>query len=331
MNKFIKNLPKVELHCHLDGSVPINTLKKFSENSKLIDQVAIKNSCKDLKEYLKSFDIILRYLQTKENLSIATYDIIKSLQEDKVEYIELRFAPLLHMDKGLSIEDVIESVSIGLDRAKKDFSTYVNLIICCMRHHEENQNLKLIKEIIKINNKYVKAFDFAGYEGKEANKKLKTLIEYIKNAGYFLTIHSGETGFIENVYDAINFNAQRIGHGLVAAKDDKLLDLSLKENIHYEFSIKSNYQTGAIKDYKEFPLEKFIDKNISFSINTDNRTVSFTNLNEELERITEIFNLDINKLIEIQKNSIISSFGEDYQKNKIIKDLDFYKKSINNL
>lgn len=328
---YIETMPKAELHCHLDGSIPIDTLYKLAERNnlepKMMDNVIAPENCQNLRDYLKSFDSALTVLQTKENLIDASYALIESVSQENVKYIEIRLAPLLHTREGLKVEEIIEYVSEGVNKAVQDFDIFVNLLICCMRNHENEVNNKLVKDIHKINNKLVVGFDFAGNEVDNANESIGEITELIKDNGFQLTLHSGECGCAHNIAQAIELGATRIGHGVAINNQTDLLPLVKKKDIHFELCPTSNYQTKAISSYGEFPLKLFLDNGISCSINTDNRTVSNTSLSKEFNLVKKIFGLTNQEILQLSLNAIRYSFAEKPVKEVVAKIMEsHYKK-----
>ena len=134
-------MPKVELHLHLDGSVPIDVLEELSGLSKEeIMEKVISNNDSSLSKYLEHFNFVNEYLQTKENLELASFALGQALERENVIYAEIRFAPLSHINKGLKLEEVVDSVLAGF----KKCSIKTNLILCMRRGAKEEDNLKVI-------------------------------------------------------------------------------------------------------------------------------------------------------------------------------------------
>ena len=227
----INKLPKIELHCHLDGSVRVDTIIDIAkkENIKLelyekcdVEKlVQVPNDCTSLNEYLKRFDLANKVMQSRENIKRVTFELLEDAQKENVKYIEVRFAPLLHLNGGLSIEEVIQSAIDGINEAEKMYDIKGNIILCCMRTMSEDDAILVVEEGKKFLNKGVVAIDLAGPEEEGFVKKYKKAIELARSYGYNITIHAGEAASSQNVIDAINIaKAQRIGHG-VRIKDMK--------------------------------------------------------------------------------------------------------------
>ncbi|MBS7575975.1 MULTISPECIES: adenosine deaminase [unclassified Enterococcus] len=322
----IKSLPKAELHCHLDGSVPVKTLQELAVKAKINQQQFAKiqapEKCHDLAEYLESFDVILKMLQTTESIEIATLATIQAAAQENVRYLELRFAPLLHLEQGLSVIEVINAVCSGITLAQKENNIHVNLLICAMRNHSDALNLSLLAELKTLHEKRVVGFDFAGDEAKVDNQKIAPIVQKALQNGLEVTLHSGECGCSHNVIEAIHLGAKRIGHGVAIKDNPKAMSICQQNNILLELCPTSNIQTDAIEDWQHYPLQFFLANHINCCINTDNRTVSNTNLTQEFLKLAQYCQLTIKQMLEVTSNAVQYSFASDELKKILIKEIE---------
>ena len=321
----INKLPKIELHCHLDGSVRVDTIIDIAKKEGIkLDSykrcdieklVQVPNDCTSLNEYLKRFDLPNKVMQSSENIKRITFELLEDAQKENIKYIEIRFAPLLHLQKGLSIEEVIQSAIDGINQAQRIYDIKGNLILSCMRNMRLDNTILLIEKGRKFLNKGVVAIDLAGPEEEGFANKYKRAIELARSYGYNITIHAGEAASAQNVIDAINIlKAQRIGHG-VRIKDMKdAYDLVKKTGVVLEMCPTSNIQTKAIECLNKYPLYDFYKDGIKLSINTDNRTVSNIDLSNEIKVISDEFNMSKEKYKDIYLNTIDAIFADESTK-----------------
>ena len=218
-NKIYNMNNLVELHLHLDGALSINNCRKLAkiQNINIPDEDAISHMmisssrCCDLNEFLTKFEFPLSLLQTREGIKEAVKNLQEELIEQGIIYAEIRFAPQLHLKKGLNQEEVVIAAIEGLNSS----TLKSNLILCCMRG---NNNHEANMETINLANKYlgkgVCAIDLAGAEGLYPTIDFKDIFDYAKELGVPFIIHAGEAAGPKSVYDAICFGAQRIGHGV---------------------------------------------------------------------------------------------------------------------
>ena len=310
----LKNIPKVELHLHLDGSVRLDTASKLTGKS--IEEVRslmiAKEKCHDLNEYLTKFNLANEIMQSQENLIRIAKELVEDLKNDNVIYAEVRFAPLLHTKKGLTGEEVIEAVLLGL----KDEDLKVNLILCMMRQFSFEDNLKTIELAIKYLDKGVVAIDLAGAEALYPTANFERLFQIAKDKNIPFTIHAGEADGKDSILSAINFKTKRIGHGVRCIEDKETLDMINKNNITLEVCPTSNIQTDIFKNYHDHPIRKLYDMNILVTINVDNMTVSNIDLTQEYEKLVKNFNFTLKDFKKMNINAINASFLKEELKEK---------------
>lgn len=322
----IHKLPKVELHCHLDGSVPMDVLMELAEEKGLpagvMKKAVAPSDCKDLKDYLSCFDVILSVLQTEKNLEKATYAVIREAHEENVKYLELRFGPLLHQAEGLTTKDTIRAVSKGVERATGDFPIAVNILVCALRNYSEEENSQLFRDVHEIANESVVGIDVAGDEANYPNECVASAVTEAKAMGLQMTIHSGECGCANSVLTAMHLGASRIGHG-VAVKDDPEAMQKVKENnVLLELCPTSNIQTRAVSGWDTYPLRQFLNEGVAVSINTDNRTVSNTTLTDEFLLCVNHCQVTCQEIKDLSLTAMAHSFATDEIRQTVISEIE---------
>ena len=321
----INKLPKIELHCHLDGSIRVDTIIDIAkrENIKLDSYekcdveklVQVPNDCTSLNEYLKRFDLANKVMQKSEYIKRITFELLEDAQKENIKYIEVRFAPLLHVNEGLSIYEIIQSAIDGINEAEKNYDIKGNLILCCMRTMSEEDAILVVEEGKKFLNNGVVGVDLAGPEEEGFVKKYKNALELANKYGYKITIHAGEAASGQNVIDAINIGkAQRIGHGVRIKDMKEAYDLVKETGVVLEMCPTSNIQTKAVEDFNNYPLYDFYKDGINISISTDNRTVSNINLTHEIKLIFDSFNMNKDEYVDIYLNNANATFADEYTK-----------------
>lgn len=321
--KELLELPKVELHCHLDGSVSMDLLRELATQQQMdlkeLEKVPAPRDCESLKEYLQGFEVILALLQTRESIQRATYDVIRQAAADHIAYTELRIAPKLHSDGGLSVSEVIEAVDAGRQLAKKDFDTQVGVLICGMKHHTEEENRELFERILFDGSlkEMVCGFDLAGDEAAHPTKESAGIFAGLDMSEMPMTLHAGECGCAQNVADSILLGAKRIGHGIAIMEDQAIADLSKEEDVLFELCPTSNLQTKAIASYEDFPIQRFLSEGIKCCLNTDNRTVSQTTLTEEYYLMFAHCGLTLSQMQQMNLDGLAYSFADEATKERL--------------
>lgn len=307
---------KVDLHLHLDGSLPIAIIPKLAEishvelhenpSNKLF---SVPAGCTSLESYLTCFELPLRLLQTEEALSIAAEALIKELYQEKVNLAEIRFAPQLHKDRGLREEQIIESTLDGIQKGLRECpGMKCGLILCMMVNGSEEDNRKTVYLAEKYIHHGVIALDRAGAESMKPMSEFKALFELAQKKDIPFTVHAGECGSWENIEMAVNFGATRIGHGIAAFLSDSTMDMLVKKNIPLEICVTSNLQTRAIMEGSIHPVKKLLDAGIKVTINTDNRTVSNTNLDKEYHILQREYGFTEEDIWKVQMNGRNATF-----------------------
>lgn len=323
----VRKLPKIELHCHLDGSVSPSALKSaavedgipfLSDAKEFINMVQVPASCGSLSRYLKCFDTILPYLQSKRALAIAAYDLMDQAAKENVVYMEVRFSPLSCCQKGLSCEEVVRSVLNGLEKGKMVYGVKSRVLLCLMRGDTEENNRLVIETAHDMISNGVVGVDLAGDESKYPPENYQALIHLAQDYGLKVTMHAGECGSVDNVKTSMLMGAQRIGHGIALQKSAALRKECAKANIILEMCPSSNFQTGAAKSWETYPIETFWNEHIPISINTDNRTVSNTTLTQEyllLNKKYQFFNYNVMQQLNLE--ALSHTFLLEEEKNEL--------------
>lgn len=324
----VNDIPKILLHLHLDGAIDIDDAFKWVKEDgikiskkDLLRELQVDEECHNLNDYLKKFDLPCKLLQTCERLEITSYHLFQKLAKLNVVYAEVRFAPLKHLEKGLTLDDVVISVINGFNKANVESGIMGGIILSLMRGEEYEKNKKVVDVAKKYLGKGVVGIDLAGAEALYPTKDYVKLFSYAKTLEIPFTIHAGEAAGVESIKAALDTGAKRIGHGVKVIDDEALMERVIKENILLEVCVTSNYQTEAIK--RRHPIEKLYRKGVKISINTDNDTVSGIDINREYARILQETKMDIEDLIKCNTNSIPFIFADDKTKNKL---LNMYEK-----
>lgn len=318
IKEYIKRIPKIELHCHLDGSIPKATMEDLLGKKLTNADISVDMECQSLAEYLEKFNIPLQALTTKEALKQAGKDFLHNLTSDNVAYVEVRFAPLLHVHEHLSLQDVMESVLSGLLEGEKETGISFGLIACAMRHHAIEDSLLMFQEIRDYYKHGLVGVDLAGDEAAFSNRRFVDLFIQAKNLGYRYTIHAGEVNNVDEIQFALDAEANRVGHGIALGGHKEMMKRCRKKGLGIEMCPISNMHTKAVSNWSEYPLREFLAEGLLCTVNTDNRTVSNTSLQKEFEFLVDRFQLEKEEVDTLIKNAIMISFADDSKKEELL-------------
>ncbi|EHI70652.1 adenosine/AMP deaminase [Streptococcus ictaluri 707-05] len=238
-NKF-QALARTELHCHLDGSLSLPIIRELAalaqvtipkSDADLKQCVTAPESCESLMDYLKTFEFIRPLLQTPEALKLATYDVVRQAALENVIYMEIRFAPELSMDKGLTANQVVEAVLEGMAEAEKDFNIMVRAIVCGLRQSPLSLTESIFNDVLEWAQKGLVGFDFAGNELDFPPILLEKLMKETSQKGFPFTLHAGECGCPNYISQAIAAGAKRLGHATAICHETELIDQLVSHQI----------------------------------------------------------------------------------------------------
>ena len=328
----------IDLHLHLDGSLSEQDFLYLSKKDGISlgddfpNNIYVLSDCPSLEVYLERFALPCKLLQSEENLKHVTASLVKRLYKMGYIYAEIRFAPQLHTLEGMSQMDAARSALEGLNEALKEcYGFEANLILCCMRHAPEEVNIETVEVARNLKGTRVVAVDLAGAEALHPGTYYKNVFDLAKKYDLNITIHSGEATGSDEVMMALDNGAMRIGHGVHLKVNSEDGDRAKKENVCFEFCPTSNLQTKSLKSYKDVPVLSFLDKGIPFTINSDNMTVSNTDVYQEFSHMYQTFKLSRETVKSLLNNSIDYSFADAKVKKMLHEKLDekiddFYNK-----
>lgn len=312
----LQALPKVELHCHLDGSLSLKAIRRLAAmahrpipatDADLQKLVQVQEPVLDLMDYLQKFDFVAPLLQTRAALHLAAYDVLEQAAKENVQYIEIRFAPAFSTDQGLTYSETIEAVLAGLEQGRLAFGIESNLLICGMRQLSNAQNIDTFKAAAPFLTQGG-GVDFAGNEADFPPEDLEPALTYAKAHHLKLTLHAGECHCAHNIYESIRAGVQRIGHGTALYEAPELADLIKKNKVCLELCLTSNLQTKAIHSIADYPYDLIVRKKLLACINTDNRTVSNTTLTKEYALFHHYFGTTTTQFLKFNLAGINAAF-----------------------
>ena len=284
------------LHDHLDGGLRPSTAKELAKAIDYkpineIDDVANffdRSSSKSLEDYLEAFTHSIALMQTFNNLEKIAYEAAADMHQNNINFYESRYAPFYSVNDDLSPKDVLSAINSGFKLAENEFGIVSGLILCGMRH--DPQNVKDVAELAIENKELIIGFDIAGPELNYLPSMYKDIFLKVKNEGINITIHAGEGDGVHSIQEALDNGAKRIGHGVRIIEDisdDNALgptaDHVLQNNIPLEVCITSNLHTNMYRSPQDHPISRLYELGFNISLNTDNRLMSNTSINNELK------------------------------------------------
>ena len=307
----------IDLHLHLDGAVTCDIAERLADMQEIIlpaegealeKLLSVGEDCKDLNEFLECFELPLKLLQMAEALSECAFLVAEKMREQGVIYAEIRFAPQLHCEKGLTQREAVEAVIKGLSRS----TLKTGLILCCMRGKGiEEKNLETAALAKEYLGKGVCALDLAGAEGLFPTADFEELFVKVRGSGVPFTIHAGEADGAMSVMKAIEFGAARIGHGVRINEDEELVKLIAEKSIPLEMCPTSNKLTRASEDMDKYPFMDYLSRGIKVTVNTDDPAIERTDIAAEYRFMERRYGMTAQQEMKVLMNAADAAFASD--------------------
>lgn len=321
-----QRLPKIELHLHLDCSLSYKAVSRLapsvSQEEYLRDYVAPAR-CTNLADFLSRAPMGFQLMQSEDSLRAVTEDVFEQLVTDGVVYAELRFAPHLHIEKGMMAERVVEVVEKTTEELARATGVEANLILCTLRHFGAEQSMQTVKLVEQFAGSRVVALDIAGDEAGYPLDAHVAAYKYARDRGLPRTAHAGEACGPESVWETLHLLApQRIGHGVRSIEDPKLVEHLRSERIHLELCPSSNVQiVPSIASWEAHPIDQLYRAGVSLNLNTDTRMLNPATLTGEYEGMKRNFGWGEAELLKTNLMGLEAAFAGRDVKERVRKRL----------
>ena len=317
LNQIIREMPKIDLHRHLEGSLRLETLLAIATEYEIalptFDMEGFRpfvqmvpGDPRSSQQFLGKFQVLRQFYRSKAIIKRVTYEVIADAAADNVKYMELRFTPqalnnLMHCD----YQEVVNWVCEAVDQAVQTLDIQVVLILSMNRHESVEIGEQVLQAAIDFADRGVVGLDLAGQEPGHSGLPFRDLFERAKAEGFGVTIHAGEWAGAANVREAVEvLGADRIGHGIRMVEDPLLFDLLQTRGTVLEVCPTSNVQSGAVADFNVHPLIPLYKNGIKTTINTDDPLICNVTMSDEIAQVmrTMSFSLD-----DVKKNLLMAA------------------------
>ncbi len=322
LRALVRAMPKAELHLHLDGSLRIDTALELARTrgvdapgtfagmravlvgpDRVTDQAAL----------LRAFDLPIALMQDDEALERAAADLVEDKAFDHVRYAEIRWAPLLHTERGLTGRQVVEAVARGAQEAASRYGIEIRLIATLMRTHPPEANLSFVRDLEAggVPDSVV-AVDLAGPEACYPDPELhRAAIDLARAIGLHVTLHAGEWGGAAQVRRALALDPERIAHGPMAIDDPDLVRELIARGTWLDLCPTSNAQARIVPSIEAHPLRRLLQAGVPVTLSTDDLTVSDISLSDEYERAVTRIGITLPELWAMDLAGIDAAFCDE--------------------
>lgn len=313
----------IDLHLHLDGAISMDSARKLAalqnisipeDDDELRTMMTVDPDCKDLNQFLEKFAFPCSLIQTPEGTEMAVYNLCSELKGQGVMYAEIRYAPQLCTEKGMTQRESVEAALRGIEKS----GLPAQLILCCMRLADNYEaNIETVNVAKQFFGKGVCLLDLAGAEALFPTESFADVFQYAKGLGIPFTIHAGEAAGPGSVKAALDLGACRIGHGVRSIEDADVMRRLIDSKIPLELCPTSNLQTCIYNDLSEYPIRKLMDAGVIVTVNTDDLAIEGTALKNEIEMLIDEFDLSDAEVKELLLNSVNASRADEDLKAKM--------------
>jgi len=318
MAEWIRRMPKVELHVHLDGSLRWKTVADLARRARPeaglpptrdLRGAIVLAGRRPLEDYLAAFAFTVPLLQTPSSLERAAYELCADAASENVIYLEIRFAPLLHTRLELKPRDVVTAVLSGMHRAHDELGIESGLILTALKQESTEHSIETVQLAAQFRRDGVVGIDLAGPERMFPLLKHRKAVEFAHDAGLHVTLHAGEGCCPEQIKEALDLGAERIGHGVYLFQAPRTERRVAELGIPLEMCPTSNLQiSGFMTTYADHPLGRYMELGIPVTLSTDNRLMSQVDLTHEYEVVAKAFKLKRDAVRGLVTNSVHAAF-----------------------
>ncbi len=334
MAEWIRRMPKVELHVHLDGSLRWDSVEEWAKTVRPeagmpatddLRRSVIVNGRHSLEDYLGAFQFTIPLLQTTVALERAAYELCADAAAENVIYVEIRFAPLLHTRLELKPRDVVSSVLAGMHRARDELGIESGLILTALKQESTEHSIETVQLAAQFRRDGVVGIDLAGPERMFPLLKHRKAVEFAHDAGVHVTLHAGEGCCPEQIKEALDLGTERIGHGVYLFQVPRTEQRVAELGIPLEVCPTSNLQvSGILSKYADHPLARYLDLGIPVTISTDNRLMSQIDLTHEYEAVVRAFKMARETVHDLVTHSVQAAFQPEERKAALQEKVDAF-------
>lgn len=328
---FIHSVPKVELHLHLEGSIPPDTLREMAKRKRRLleetedwigERERLGFRYARFAEFLNAFKLVSLLLETPEDYALATRALMEALAAQNVRYAEITLSAGVVLWKKQPLEAIFEAVAKAADEASGRLNVWVNWIFDAVRQFGADRAREVVKYTARFREQGVVAFGIGGDELRGPAELFVDVYRQARDFGLHLTAHAGEAAGAESVRAAVELlGAERIGHGTSAARDPDTLRLLAERRIPLDVCLTSNLATGIISQLEQHPLPHFIGAGVPVTLNSDDPAMFRTSLEGEMNLAARVFRLSAQEIVHLVENAVRGAFLPEEERVKLLDEL----------
>ena len=315
LRAYIVNMPKAEIHLHLEGAIPIETLYEFASRAgtssgvESIEDLRARLAYTDFHHFIETWTWKNTFIESYADFEVMAYEVLRSLSAENIRYVEAHYSPGDYYMQRLKTAGITESVLAGVERAHADFGIRCGLIIDLVRDHGPEVGMIRLNEATPYLGKGVIGVGIGGSEQEFPPGAYADVYRAARDRGFHLTAHAGEAAGPESIVGAVmELGVERIGHGVRASEDPEVVALLRAREIPLEMCIISNVRTGVIKSVAEHPVRDYFDGGLLITVNSDDPVMFNTTLTDEYLALAGELGFSHDEIKQIVLNGVRASF-----------------------
>jgi adenosine deaminase len=321
IKQLITEIPKVELHIHLEGAIPVETLFDLIQRQgrepsiKNLDDLRRKLTYTDFAHFIEVWTWKNTFIKEEKDFEEIAYRVLDNLSKQNVKYVEAFYSPGDYWRQGLSVQGITECLIKGKERAYRDFGIQSELIIDLIRDHGPKRSMHYLEEVMAFLGKGVIGIGLGGSEESFPADPYAFVYEEARKQGFRLTAHAGEAAGPNSIWAVIEkLGVERIGHGVRAYEDPRLVSTLKEKQIPLEICVTSNVKTGVCKSVDAHPIKQYFQKGLMVTVNSDDPTMFNASISQEYLALVQKLGFTVSDLKRLSLNGIDASFMSDGDK-----------------
>ncbi|MFQ5821258.1 MAG: adenosine deaminase [Candidatus Heimdallarchaeota archaeon] len=321
IGKLIEEMPKTELHLHLEGAIPLETLYELilrgggDPSIQTIEDLEKKLTYTDFAHFIDVWTWMTSFIKEDRNFEEIAYQVLRNLSEQNVKYVEAFYSPGDYWRLGLSVQKITEYMIKGKQRAYNDFGIRSELILDLVRNHGPDVGIQRLEEVTPYLGKGVIGIGLGGSEQKFPADPYAYVYKEAKRRGFRLTAHAGEAVGPNSIWAALKkLRCERIGHGVRAKEDPQLIPFLKECQIPLEICVISNVKTKVCESVESHPIKQYYEDGLMVTVNSDDPTMFNTSITQEYLVIAQKLNFTVNDIKQLTMNGIEASFMSEKEK-----------------
>jgi adenosine deaminase len=333
MTQFIKGMPKVELHLHIEGSLEPELMFALAQRNnidipfKTVEDVRAAYNFSNLQDFLDIYYQGMNVLRHEQDFYDLTWAYLERMAQQNVQHVEIFFDPQGHTERGVAFSTVLDGISRALEDGRKRLGVTSHIIMCFLRHLSEESAMKTLEEALPYKNRILGV----GLDSSEVGhppSKFARVFDKARKEGFLIVAHAGEEGPPEYVWEAIDqLKVNRIDHGNRSLEDEKLVSRLVADGTALTVCPLSNLKLCVVKDMTQHPLKKMLNLGLKATVNSDDPAYFGGYMNENYNAVAEALKLERDDILTLARNSIHASFADEARRKSLLESLENYAKS----